>query len=45
MNVEVLDIPVRYGDTTYQPGETFKMKKEHIDEKLVKIIEKQAVKK
>lgn len=35
--VQVIDIPVRYNGTTYQPGESFEMEDEHVIDSLVKI--------
>lgn len=36
--VQVKDIPVRYANTTYQPGSSFEMEDEHVNEKLVKVM-------
>lgn len=37
--VEAKEVPVRYGTTTYLPGDTFEMEKSHFNERLVNFIE------
>lgn len=37
--VKVKSIPVRYEGTTYQPGEEFDMKDEHVIDSLVTVTE------
>ncbi|WJY27470.1 hypothetical protein [Sporosarcina trichiuri] len=44
-NVKVNDIPVRYENETYPPGAEFEMKDEHINERLVTVVEKKTEKK
>lgn len=44
-NVRVKDIPVRYENVTYQPGEEFDMKAEHVVDSLVTIVEAKKVEK
>lgn len=36
--VEVLNVPVRYGNTTYQPGSSFEMEENHVNENLVIVV-------
>lgn len=35
--VQVKDVPVRYEHVTYQPGSSFEMKDEHVNESLVTV--------
>lgn len=35
--VKVKDIPVRYENTTYQPGSSFEMEEKYVDESLVTV--------
>lgn len=41
--VKVKNIPVRYEGTTYQPGEEFSMKAEHVIDSLVEVTEEDAI--